>query len=154
MRGNNGTTAPWTDVEDEWICRHYPMSFPEEVAAALPGRTLNAIKHRASRLGVRKDPSVIAATNSRTNSGRVRTTENRAKIAESLRGQVQSEETRQKRAESLKKVTKRGPDHHAWKGDEVTDDSSRRRARRTVPEGSCAECDRPGTDVHHKDGNP
>lgn len=143
----------WSEAEDRWIRERYPSALPEDGPACLPGRSPNAIKHRASRLGVKKNPDVIAIHNSRTNKGRVRTPENRAKISRSLTGKKQSEETRRKHSEAARRIAKIGPDNPNWK-ERVTEDQSRWRARRTVPNGPCALCDNPGTDVHHKDGNP
>lgn len=154
MRGNNGTTAPWTAAEDAWIHDCYPTAMPEKVDAALPGRTRNAIKHRASRLGIKKAPATIAATNSLTNSGRVRTADNRAKISQSLRGLRQSEETRSKRAATHRRIAKRGPANANWRGSNITPDESRWRARQMIAPGPCAVCGEPGKHVHHRDGDP
>lgn len=153
MRGNNQFSAPWSTEEDNWLREHYPASLPDETAAALPGRTILSIQHRASRLGIRKSPDVIAAMNSRTNKGRVRSTENRAKISEGLTGKKQSDATRQKRRQTHKKIAKFGRANPNWK-ETVTEDQSRWRARHLLSPGPCARCEKPGTDVHHKDENP
>lgn len=154
MQGNNQFTNPWTQEENTWMRERYATSTKREVLDALPGRTIAAIKHQASRLGVRKTSQIRSLTNSKTNTGKVRTLENRARISASLTGQKQSDETKLKRANTLKKVAKRGSESHAWKGEDITKDESRWRARRMIPPGPCAMCEKKGRDVHHKDGDP
>lgn len=154
MMGNNQHTTPWTATETEWIRTHYPTASREQALAALPGRTIAAIHHKASRLKERKDPETISVTNSATNAGRVRSDDNRARISRSLTGLRHSDATKQKQSVRHRQIAKYGPENPNWKGDSITEDESRWRARRLVPPGLCAECDQPGTDVHHKDENP
>lgn len=47
----HGSREPWTHREEEIVCRFYARGV-EEVAALLPGRTVEAIRQRAVRLGV------------------------------------------------------------------------------------------------------
>jgi 5-methylcytosine-specific restriction endonuclease McrA len=154
MRGNNQFTAQWTQEEDEWLRQHYSTSLKDEVCRAFPGRTYNSVKHRASRLGIKKAPETIAVANSITNSGRIRTPENRANISRSLTGMVQSEETKRKRSATHKRIARFGPANENWKGNDITEDQSRWRARRMIPPGPCAHCENPGVKVHHRDGHP
>lgn len=51
------------------------------------------------------------------------------------------------------KRPKRGALHHNWKGNDVTRDSGRDRARRWYPMGKCIRCGRDGKDRHHKNGD-
>jgi transposase len=46
-----GSREPWTNREDEIVCRFYAKG-AGEVAALLPGRTIEAIRLRAKKLGV------------------------------------------------------------------------------------------------------
>jgi len=48
----------FTDDEDDTIRTEYPSCYTEDLASKL-GRTANAIRRRAHRLGVKKDPLVI-----------------------------------------------------------------------------------------------
>ena len=56
--------------------------------------------------------------------------------------------------EQIEKRKRWGPDHHAWKGDSVDDQTGRKRARHRFDALVCTEC---GSDRrverHHKDGN-
>lgn len=151
MRCNNGATA-WTPQEDAWIREIYP-NVPWGKDRVLPGRSHNAIKHRASRLGIKKNPETMSIFMSQINSGRTRTPENRAKIAQSLTGVKQSEATKQKRSETHKAIAKFGPENSNWK-ESITAAESRWRARHLLPPGPCAQCDHNGVDVHHKDEDP
>lgn len=154
MIGNNQFTAPWTSEEDNWIKKHYPTAAKIETYEALPGRTHSSIKHRASRLGVKKLPEAISKQNSAINSGRIRTPENRAKISASLTGRKQSEETNKKRRETHKRIARYGPENANWKGENITKDESRWRARQLIPSGPCELCGSQGVLVHHKDVDP
>ena len=51
MPTGHGSREPWTRREEEIVCRFYAKGV-DEVAALLPGRTVEAIRLRAVRLGV------------------------------------------------------------------------------------------------------
>lgn len=48
----------------------------------------------------------------------------------------------------------RGPAHPGWRGDAISVEGARKRARRLYALGCCADCDAPARDRHHVDGNP
>lgn len=47
-----------------------------------------------------------------------------------------------------------GEDHHAWKGDNARRETKHKRARRRYLLGPCEQCDKQGTERHHKDNDP
>lgn len=153
--GNNQFTAAWTEDEERWITNEYPRLTFEECTSAMPGRTLSALKHKASRMGIKKTDETISRQNSKINKGKVRTEENRKKISLGLTGKEQSVDTREKRRESMLKSARREKDHYNWKGDNYSRKSTMRwRARRLVSKGKCAYCEEQGKHVHHRNGNP
>ena len=56
--------------------------------------------------------------------------------------------------EHIEKRKRFGADHHAWKGDGITEKSGRTRAIRTFPNvGGCVKCGKARAERHHKNGN-
>ncbi len=55
--------------------------------------------------------------------------------------------------EHVEKRKRFGADHHAWKGDDVSEKGGRTRALRSFDAQPCESCGAEKTDRHHKDGN-
>ena len=57
-------------------------------------------------------------------------------------------------AEHVEKRKRRGADHYAWTGDEVSEKAGRKRALKAFPEiGPCVACGAAKAERHHKDGD-
>jgi hypothetical protein len=71
-----GLDSAWTDPELEVVRTHYPTLPVAEVAALLPGRTVEAVRHAAKRVGVKcarswspADDEVLRASWGKVNTG-------------------------------------------------------------------------------------
>jgi hypothetical protein len=59
MKENNQFTAPWTNNEIETLKTLFPSNLPlEEIQKHFPKRSINAIKHKASALGLKRPPLI------------------------------------------------------------------------------------------------
>jgi len=86
---------PWTDDELAFLRTHYETKGRDWVTQKL-NRTIDAVSHKAQRLGLRVASECIARQIGDYHRGRPKSLEHRAKLAISNQGQTRSTETREK----------------------------------------------------------